>query len=265
MKKVAFLYDFDLTLIPTNMQEYGLIQSYDMTPSEFWSECAKLEKEKKMDPILTYMYLMLVKTRKQGKNITKEYLRDFGKNVELFEGVEEWFDRIDEYARKYDISLKHYVISSGLTQVIKGTKIANKFDKIFASDYMYDAAGNAIWPAITVNYTHKTQFIFRVNKGSLDISDNKTVNEFIPHEEREVQISDMVYFGDGESDVPCMKVVKNKGGYAVAVHSPAIKSSKAKELVITNRANYMVKADYREGSKLDKMVKFIIREIAKNN
>lgn len=265
MKKVAFLYDFDLTLIPTNMQEYGLIESYGMTPQEFWSECAKLEKEKEIDPILAYMYIMLQKTKKQGKHITREYLRKFGENIDYFDGVEEWFDRINEYARKHDIILKHYVISSGLTQMIKGTKIANKFDKIFASDYMYDEAGNAIWPGVAVNYTHKTQFIFRVNKGSLDITDNKTVNSFIPHEDREVQISDMVYFGDGETDVPCMKVVKNKGGYAVAVHSPEIKSSKAKELVITNRANYMVKADYREGSRLDKMVKFIIREIAKNN
>lgn len=264
MKKVAFLYDFDLTLIPTNMQEYGLIQSYSQEPEQFWKECAKLEKEKEMDPILSYMYLMLKKTKEKGENITKESLRKYGENIPFFDGVEEWFDRINLYAEKHGIDLRHYVISSGLTQVIKGTKIADKFDKIFASDYMYDEEGNAIWPAITVNYTHKTQFIFRVNKGSLDISDNKTVNEFIPHEEREVQISDMVYFGDGESDVPCMKVVKNKGGYAVAVHSPSIKNNKAKELVITNRANYMVKADYSEGSRLDKMVKFIIREISQN-
>ena len=213
-KKPVFViaYDFDGTLAGGNMQEYDFIPALNMKPSVFWTQSTALAKQQRADPILAYMQLMLKKANTFGIQVKKDSFREFGRKVELFEGVEDWFARINAYAKIQNVDVQHFIISSGLREMIEGTKIAKQFKKIYASGFMYDVNGVADWPALAVNYTTKTQYLFRINKGSLDEDDNSLINRYVPDEERSVPFNRMLFIGDGETDVPCMRLIKAQGG-----------------------------------------------------
>lgn len=259
---IAICYDFDGTLSPGNMQEYGFFDGLD--PKErktFWAESKEIAKENQADGILTYMWLMLEKA-KQDKRLktTKAAFRAYGKSVELYPGVKTWFDRIDAYGKQKGVRIAHYIVSSGLKEMIEGTKIAHCFEDIYACSFLYDNNNAAIWPAQAINYTTKTQFLFRINKGVKDVTDDKTINQYVPPEERPVPFSRMIYMGDGETDVPCMKLVKEQGGYAIAVYNPKKPSKKkvTEKLKHDHRVNFCIPADYSVGSKMESMVEAII-------
>ncbi|MEG0073942.1 MAG: haloacid dehalogenase-like hydrolase [Clostridia bacterium] len=260
MKEVAFLYDFDLTLSPMNMQEFSLISDLGLTVAEFWNYIRKFESTHEIDLILSYLFCQkeLYET-KFNKPLTKEILNSYGKDIKFYPGVKTWFMRMNAYAAEKGIKLKHYIISSGMKEIIDGTCIADEFEKIFASTYIYNENGNIMWPGLNVNYTNKTQFVYRINKGTLDIRDNTTVNSYIPHNKRVVPFQNIAYFGDGESDVPCMKVVKQRGGYAVGVYAETEKSKNlSNDLIMQNRVTCAAKADYSKDSKLESIAKYII-------
>lgn len=223
---VALIYDFDGTLSPGNMQEFAFMQAIGEDKKQFWEENAKLAKENDADQILTYMHLMLKKAQNKNVSLKRDSFREFGRSVEFFKGVEDWFTRINKYAKDKNIHIEHYVNSSGLMEMIEGTKIAKEFKKIFACSYLYEIDGKAIWPAVSVNYTNKTQFLFKINKGIDSIYDAKIINEFIPKEERVIPFSNMIYFGDGDTDIPCMKLVKEQGGHSIAVYAPRIREKR---------------------------------------
>ena len=223
MKKtpiVALVYDFDGTLSPGNMQEFGFIQAIGKSPKEFWTESDDIAIEQDASNILSYMKLMYDEASKQGIKLTREGFRKFGRHIELFKGVESWFDSVNAYGRAHGVRVEHYVNSSGLAEMIEGTPIAGKFKKIFACSYLYDSDGVAIWPGVAVDYTAKTQFLFKINKGIQSIRDNKKVNESQDEDKKRIPFSHMIYFGDGETDVPCMKIVKMFGGHSVGVYNP---------------------------------------------
>lgn len=188
---MAIAYDFDGTLSPGNMQEYDFIPALKIKPSDFWQEAKKIAKEQDADEILAYMQCMLDQASRAKNKISvrKKDFSDFGKQIILFPGVEEWFDRIKEYGRTQNVKVEHFLISSGLREMVQGTKIAHKFKKIYASGFMYDQNEVAYWPALAVNYTTKTQYLFRINKGSFDAYDNTKINKFTPHEERHIDLS----------------------------------------------------------------------------
>ena len=260
---VALIYDFDGTLSPGNMQEFAFIKAIGEDKNQFWEENNKLAKEHDADQILTYMYLMLKKA--QGKNISlkKESFKKFGESIELFNGVKDWFSRINKYGKEKGVTIKHYINSSGLKEMIEGTAIAKEFERIFACSYLYEVDGKAIWPAVSVNYTNKTQFLFKINKGIDSIYESKKINEYIPEEERIVPFSNMIYFGDGETDIPCMKLVKQQGGHSIAVYKPnTTKKYTSLKLIKENRVNFVCPADYSEGKEIDKVVKTIIDKIS---
>ena len=216
---MAIAYDFDGTLSPGNMQEYGFMRKLGYKdPTEFWSKCQELAKKQQADSVLAYMKTMLDESARKGVSFSKRDFCEYGRSVRLFKGVSTWFSRINAYAAERGICLKHYIISSGLKEMIEGTSIAKEFDKIFASSFMYDEKGVAFWAGVAINYTTKTQFLFRINKGCLDINDNKGINHYLPQKKRAVPFSQMVYIGDGTTDIPCMRVVKSSGGYAIAVY-----------------------------------------------
>lgn len=247
----ALMYDFDKTLSPRNMQEYAFISDIGMTPEAFWAECDKTMYENHMDQILAYMYVMFKKAR--GKFLfTRDTLRSLGKGVELFGGVESWFDRVNAYAEKHGMKAEHYIISSGLKEIIEGTAIADKFERIYAAEYCYDEDGVPCWPAMAVNYTSKTQFLYRINKGVLDVTENDLLNEFMPEEKRRVPFRNMVYIGDGLTDVPCMKLVRANGGHSIAVYRD--EKDSGNKLLLKGRVDYLLKADYTEGSDMEKTV-----------
>ncbi|MBR5908231.1 MAG: haloacid dehalogenase-like hydrolase [Bacteroidales bacterium] len=260
---VALIYDFDGTLAPGNMQEYSFINAVGMGKEEFWGETHKMSQGQDADGILIYMLFMLQEAKKKGLSITRESLRQFGKDIHFFKGVESWFQRINKIGLKEGVIVEHYINSSGLLEIMEGSKIAKEFKTIFASSYYYSKKGNAMWPAAAVNYTNKTQFLFKINKGILNIHDSEEVNSSVPEDEKRVAFSNMIYFGDGETDVPCMKLTRQLGGSSIAVYDPGRKDKKkiADLLLSQKRVNYSCPADYSKGSKIEEIVTKIIRKI----
>lgn len=262
MKKVAIMYDFDKTLSNKDMQEYSLIPSlgYD-DPNDFWKEVTIASKKYKMDPILSYMYMVLKKSK---DGLKYENLKALGKDVEFYPGVKEYFQRINEYGKQFGLEIEHYIISSGMKEMIKGTSIAHEFRKIYACNYLYDEdTKKALWPSMVVNYTTKTQFIFRINKQVLDVNDDESLNTYVKLEDRPIPFTRMIYVGDGITDVPCMKLVKEYGGKAIAIYDPNKEKSvnTSKRLIQEGRANYRAVCDYSCDSEMDKIIKMIIRNI----
>jgi hypothetical protein len=260
----AIAYDFDGTLAPGNMQEYDFVPAIGMTSKKFWKEVDELTQKHDADQILLYMMHMLDKARAAEVPVRKENFVAFGRSVTLFEGVADWFDRIDAHGRQRGFKVEHYIISSGIREMIEGTPIAKKFAAIYASAFVYDHNGVAHWPALAVNYTTKTQFLFRINKGVLNVYDNSRINQFIPEEDRPVPFEHMVFIGDGETDIPCFRLVKEQRGHAIAVYKPATKGArgKAQKLVKEGRVNFIAPANYEENSDMDRFVKGIIDKAA---
>ena len=263
---LAVCYDFDRTLTPEEMQAQGYIQSVGCDVRGFWDEANALAVRNDMDGNLAYMYLM-VKKAKGSFPLTRAVLEKYGADVKLFRGVENWFDRVDAYAEEYGINTEHYIISSGLKEMIEGTAVAKRgvFRKIYASSFYFDETGEARWPAQVINYTNKTQFLFRIEKGVTDINDDR-VNEFFPPEKLRVPFENIVYIGDSITDVPCMKLVNSHGGYAVGVYDPDTGDrSRVDEMLRANRIKYAVPADYSKGGEMEKKKKNIIRKTAEKH
>lgn len=261
---ITLLYDFDKTLCDKDMQEYSFIPSIGMNAEEFWGEANRIATKNGMDRILAYMYLMIKQAKKNDIPITKEAFMELGKDVELINGVETWFDRLSEYAKELDIEIEHYIISSGLSEIIQGTSIAKHFKRIYACEFHYNERGNADWAQQAINFTSKTQFIFRISKGVLDTSEDYVLNSYVAPDDRRVPYRNMIYIGDGLTDVPCMTVVKSRGGESIAIYHKD-EREKAFKLIKENRVGYMAYADYGEESDLEKIVKQIIEKMAIND
>ncbi len=265
---IALCYDFDGTISPGNMQEYGFIPTLQHSPKKFWEDSLKLAHKSNADEILAYMRLMCEEARKKDVKIQRKDFKKFGETIKFFPGIApakkgqvDWFSDIEAHAKKLGATVKHYIISSGLKEMIEGTVIADKFDRIYASNFMYDVYDIAVWPAMAVNYTTKMQFLFRINKGILDIKDS--INDFMPEDDRPVPFRRMIYFGDGTTDIPAMKLVKTQGGYSIGVYDPANKSKQkeTQKLLQDQRVNYVAAADYSKASALAMQVKRVIAKI----
>ncbi len=260
---VAIMYDFDRTLCTKDMQEYGFIPAVGMQPREFWAEVSSLTDAQEMDNILAYMYLMVRKGTEKKIRISRESFQKLGADVEFFQGIPSWFDRINAYGASIGVQVEHYIVSSGIKEIIEGTSIARCFKEIYACEFMYDENGVIVWPKLAVNYTAKTQFLFRINKGILRVDSSSThaLNEYTPEEERRVPFSNMIYIGDGLTDVPCMKLVRTNGGQSIAVYDPQVGKGAADALLRAQRVNYVVPADYRANSRIEIIVKAVMRKI----
>ena len=260
---LAIAYDFDGTLAPGNMQEFDFVPAIGMTKKAFWREVSDLAKEHDADSILIYMKHMLDKARAAHIPVHKEDFIKFGRSVTLFDGVASWFDRINAYGKERGLKVQHFIISSGIREMIEGTPIARKFTAIYASSFVYDHNGVAEWPALAVNYTTKTQFLFRINKGVANVYDNSRINEFVPKQDRPVPFENMAFVGDGETDIPCFRLVKEQGGHAIAVYKPSTKGAKGKaeKLVEDGRVNFIAPANYGEGSEMETFIKGVIDKV----
>ena len=258
---VAFLYDFDKTLCTTDMQNYAFIPSLGMTPAEFWPVANGFGSANRMDGILAYMYTMIRESEKRNMPLTREKLINMGKDIVLYPGVEDWFRRINAFGAEQGVQVEHYVISSGLKEIIEGSPISDAFKEIYASEFYYDESGTPVWPKLAVNFTAKTQFVYRINKGVLDVSDDKTLNDSMPDDSKRVPFTNMIYVGDGLSDVPCMKMMRAYGGQAIAVYQETNRMA-VEDLMAKHRVAFIFKADYSEGTPLDLTVKNIIRKMA---
>ena len=260
---VALIYDFDGTLSPGNMQEFGFIQAIGQTPEEFWSKSDGIAIGQDASNILAYMKLMYDEAHRKGIRLTREDFLRFGADIKLFDGVREWFRNVNEYGASKGVKVEHYINSSGLKEIIEGSPIAGEFKHIFAGSYIYNADGEAVWPGIAVDYTAKTQFLFKIQKGIFSSRDSKRVNESISDDEKRIPFTNMIYFGDGETDVPSMKVVGMFGGHSIAVFNPASphKRDVARKLLRQGRVGYMTPAIYTRDSRTFRLVCTIIDKI----
>ena len=258
---VAFLYDFDKTLCTTDMQNYAFIPSLGMTPTEFWALANGFGRQNRIDGILAYMYTMIQESEQKNVPFTRQDLVEKGRSIVLFPGVQEWFGRINAYGAEQGVQVEHYIISSGLREIIEGSTISGEFKEIYASEFYYDENGRPVWPKLAVNFTAKTQFVYRINKGVLDVSDDKTLNDSMPDDSKRVPFHNMIYVGDGLSDVPCMKMMRAYGGQAIAVYQESNRLG-VEDLLAKGRVDFIFPADYREGTGLDATVKNIIRKMA---
>ncbi len=258
---VAFIYDFDKTLCDKDMQEYSFIPALGMDSEHFWNKTTELINKEKMDKILGYMYMMLKEAKENELSINKNYLNSLGKDINFFPGVLTWFERVNEYGKKIGLKIEHYIVSSGLREIIKGTPISKYFKEIYACEFLYNEDGNAIWPKMSVNYTAKTQFISRINKGVLDISDDNNLNKAMLDENRRISTKNMIYFGDGLTDIPSMRMTRENGGYAIAVYQNNNKEI-VNDLLLDDRIDFHSEANYNEDSELDKLIKNILLDIS---
>ena len=258
---IGILYDFDRTLCTTDMQEYDFIKNLNMTSGEFWGEAAGTTDKHGVERILAYMFVMIKKCKEKGIPLTEEYLKKCGENVVLFDGVLTWFDRINAFGEAMGVNIEHYIISSGTYEIIQGTPIAKYFKRIYACRYMYDEKGEALWPALAINYTQKTQYIYRISKGILDVTDDYNLNREQNEKLRRIAYRNMIYIGDGMTDIPCMKMIKEKGGKSIALY-PANNRASVAPLVEDERINYVCLADYSPDSPLERIVKLMIEHMA---
>ena len=258
---VAILYDFDKTLCTQDMQNYGFIPSLGLAPSDFWRLANSFGWREKMDGILAYMYTMIQESRKRGVPFTRQTLKHQGRSIAFFPGVTDWFARINRFGERQGVTVEHYVISSGLREIIEGSAIAGEFKEIYASEFYYDESGAPVWPKLAVNFTAKTQFVYRINKGVLDVSDDQTLNASMPDDSKRVPFTNMIYLGDGLSDVPCMKMMRAYGGQAIAVYQ-AVNKRGVEQLLRDGRVDYIFPADYREGTALELTMQNIVRKMA---
>lgn len=260
LPQTALMYDFDKTLSTHDMQDYAFIPSLGQSPEAFWRKAAAHGKSRGMDNILSYMYAMMKEARAAGKPIRKETLEAMGRSVVLFPGVAQWFDRIRLKGQELGLDVRHYIISSGVREIILGTPIARHFDMIYACEYHYDENGEADWPANAVNYTGKTQYLFRINKGVLDVTNVEDLNRYTPEEERPIPFPRMIFIGDGLTDIPIMRLTRRYGGRSLAVYT---QEDRVRGLLKEGRVDAIVPADYREGSPLDRFVMDRLWQIAR--
>ena len=261
---IALLYDFDKTLTTRDMQEYTFIPALGLSAEEFWRRANDLAKREQMDRILAYMKLMLDESRRQQKPIRRSDFVALGSQLEFFSGVEGWFDLVNEAGEALRLAVQHFIISSGLKEIIEGSKIGDRFERIYACEYLYDENGVAVWPKLAVNYTAKTQFLFRINKGVLSVSEDEPLNAYTAEGDRPVPFRNMIYIGDGLTDVPTMKLVKESGGASIAVHTEHTLHI-AQRLMNEGRINYYTPADYTPSGLLFALVRTIFEKLSAQN
>ena len=257
---IAFLYDFDKTLCTTDMEDYAFIPSLGYTPAEFWGRANAFGWENRMDGLLAYMYTMIQECAAQNIKLDRAFLNHCGESIQLFPGVREWFARINAFGESLGVQVEHYVISSGLREIIEGSGIAQEFREIYACEFYYNENGDACWPKLDVNFTNKTQFVYRINKGILDVSRDKELNDSMPDDSKRVPFTNMIYMGDGLSDVPCMKMMRAYGGQGIAVYQASNRQG-VEKLLADGRVDFIFPADYREGMELDRTVRDILRKM----
>jgi phosphoserine phosphatase len=267
-RRTAIVYDFDGTLAPHNLPEHSFLPAVgEADTARFWRNVRDEARAQDGCEILAYMHLMLEAARAHGVSVTRSMLQEHGRDIPLFAGVDRWFEEINEYGRSMNLEIEHYVVSSGILEIIEGCRIYPQFRRVFASAYAYDTDGKAKWPASSINYTNKTQFLFRINKGIDNVWDNSAINSWQPHEERRVPFERMLFLGDGDTDIPSMKMVRQKGGQAVAVFDPALfeqrkSQGRLEKLIAEDRVDYVAAADYTADSLLRVIVRGILGRMA---
>ena len=259
---VAILYDFDATLATSDMQNFSFIPSLGLTPAEFWAKTKEFSEKTGCEKTLGYLHTMMDECQKRGIKMTRSFLREQGKSIKFWPGVEDWFERINKFGKEKGVEVEHYLVSSGNTEIVEGCSIYKYFKMVYGCEFIFDENDEPIWPKLVINYTQKTQYFYRVSKGAFDINDDVGVNE--KNRNRRVPYSNIVYIGDGLTDIPAMILAKNNGGHSIAVYPEGREGKVVDDLYHDGRVNYVAPADYREGKELDEIMRLIIKGISIN-
>ena len=262
---IGIVYDFDNTLSPHAMQEDTVLPHLGLEPDFFWGQVARLVNERTYENELAWMGLLL--DQPAFRELGNGGLREMGGHLNYYPGVPELFRELEEVVaepryREHDITVEHYVITGGLREVLEGSSIRPHVKSIFGSEFDEDGEGNLRFPKRGVGHTQKTQYLFRINKGYLDL--HKDVNDHMPREERRIPFANMVYVGDGPTDVPCFAVMSDSGGRTLAVYDSDKPGSfeMGMQLRKAQRVDELAEADYRRGSHLRRVLEYMVREIA---
>ena len=258
---IALVYDFDGTLSPQPMQEYTLLPKLGITPKAFWSRVERESAETISERMLVYMRLVLELAQERQVKISRRDFRSMAKDIKYFPGVEEWFPRINAYVRKRSggkIKVAHYIISAGMKEILEGVSIRRHFRQIYASEYHFNFQGIATFPKVLITDTTKTQYLFRVNKGKEALTES--INEHMPEDERPIPFHNMIYLGDGMTDVPSMALTKKSGGHTIAVYPQRDRHDRevCVKLLKANRVDFIAQADYRPRSELSRRTQLLL-------
>lgn len=256
---VALMYDFDKTLSTTDMQNYSFIPKLGLTPAEFWGKTEEFAKKHRVERILAYMYVMIDEANKKGIKLTRKFLNECGKGIKFYPGVETWFKRINDYGEKQGVKIEHYLVSSGTKEIVEGCKIFKEFKEVYGCEYFYNKSGEACWPKLAINFTQKTQYFFRISKGATGINDDSGVNQ--KTDVHRIPYENIIYMGDGMTDIACMTLVKKNDGTSIAIY-PEKESNKVKQILLDNRVNCICSANYSRGSDVEKIVQLTIDKVA---
>ena len=260
MKKIALCYDFDGTLCSGYMQDQKLLHDCKIEPKNFWIKVANYAKENHCDPTLAYLMLLEQQMRSAGLKVNAETFKKYGRELKLFEGVNDWFSRIKQFGKLHNIEIQHFIISSGLSDVIKGCSFIKDINLVYASSYIYDD-GKGVWPKLSVNYSNKVQFLYRINKGTFDVFDQVGVNaKKEANDSVNIPFENFIFFGDGETDVPCFSVNQKNSGKNICIYEKGNEKSfdVGKKLYSEGRVHYLLDGDYSENSEIDKLIKQFI-------
>lgn len=261
---IALVYDFDGTLSPQPMQEYTVLPKIGIAPAEFWAIVNREARETESDPMLVYMRHILEALERVRVDVKREDFAAMARAIEYFPGVATWFGRINAYVRKRSrgqVKVQHYLISAGQKEILDGASIRRHFKRIYASEYHFNHHGIATFPKLLVTDTMKTQFLFRINKGIEAVTES--INEHMPEDERPIPFQNIVYVGDGMTDVPSMALTKKSGGHTVAVYDPRGGKGRATcvKLLEAGRADFIAEADFRAASRLTRRVQLLLDAI----
>jgi hypothetical protein len=262
---IGIVYDFDGTLSPNNMQEDTIFRAYGIDKDELWAKADRLVKEKGYERTLAYLKLLIHDAAFREKPLQREDLKALACQIEYYPGVKDYFANFSKFLQtipeveKWGIQVEHYVVSSGMKEILEGANIYQYFKRVYACEYDYDEKG-PVFPKLVINDTNKTQFLFRIVKGKLDL--NEDVNSHMPDSERRIPFRNLIYIGDSFTDIPSMTVIQRYGGSAIAVFNPHFPvPSKVMDMIQEGRADHFAPADYSERSLLINIIHTTLRKI----
>ncbi len=264
---IGIVYDYDQTLSPTYMQDEVLFPKFGINPSEFWKRCKILVEEQGYESELAYLKAIIDYLEMDGPSNAD--LEELGRGLQFFPGLPEMFEELDavlsDEHRAMGVRIEHYIVSSGIKALIDGSRLRPYCKEIFGCEFAENAAGRISFPRRVISHTSKTQYLFRINKGMLDPAED--VNDHMPDHLRPIPFPNMVYLGDGPTDVPCFTVMKRFGGHSIAVYNPDDRTRtsfrKAYQLAgVAGRIKHIAPADYRAGSHLRLLLEETVLEIA---
>tara|TARA_Y100000287_G_C14160547_1_gene324476 strand:- start:17 stop:847 length:831 start_codon:yes stop_codon:yes gene_type:complete len=261
---IALVYDFDGTLTPKTMQEYTIIPRLKLNSEKFWSDILNEANSTEGEVMMIYMRQLITHAESLNLKITKDEFKLMASKIKYFKGVNNWFDNINNYIKKshHKINVAHYVISAGHHEILEATSIRDKLTNVFGSQYYFNSDGHATFPKNVVTDTAKTQFLFRINKGKEKISDS--INSHMPENHRPIPFENMIYIGDGLTDVPSMALIKKQNGHAVSVYPKGSKQQQkvSNDLLQAKRVDFIAEANYTKGSILYKRICLLIDMIS---